>query len=101
MADNTLGSGYLYSAKPFNVINPTGIDPGQAVDILKEVSENAKNRAFQAQEGARDRSAKAQMAQQELAARSQMAQQELAARSQSEDKERASRENLTREQMKQ
>lgn len=90
MADNTLGSGYLYSAKPFNVINPTGIDPGQAVDILKEVSENAKNRAFQAQEGARDRSAKAQMAQQELAARGQ-----------SEDKERASRENLTREQMKQ
>lgn len=101
MADNTLGSGYLDSAKPFNVINPTGIDPGQAVDILKEVSENAKNRAFQAQEGARDRSAKARMAQQELAARSQMAQQELAARSQSEDKERASRENLTREQMKQ
>lgn len=90
MADNTLGSGYLYSAKPFNVINPTGIDPGQAVDILKEVSENAKNRAFQAQEGARDRSAKAQMAQQELTARSQ-----------SEDKERSSRENLTREQMKQ
>jgi len=90
VADNTLGSGYLYSAKPFNVINPTGIDPGQAVDILKEVSENAKNRAFQAQEGARDRSAKAQMAQQELAARGQ-----------SEDKERSSRENLTREQMKQ
>jgi len=54
------------------------------------VSENAKNRAFQAQEGARDRSAKAQMAQQELTARSQ-----------SEDKERSSRENLTREQMKQ
>lgn len=90
MADNTLGSGYLSSAKPFNVINPTGIDPGQAVDILKEVSENARNRAFQAQEGARDRQAKASMASQELQARSQ-----------SEDKDRSSRENLTREQMKQ
>lgn len=71
MADNTLGSGYLYNAKPFNVINPTGIDPGQSVDILKEVSENAKNRAFQAGQNERNRQNQLQMTGMELDARAQ------------------------------
>lgn len=86
MADNTMGSGYLDNAKPFNVINPTGIDPGQSVDILKEVSENARNRAFQASENEKDRAVK---------------QQQFGMEMQSREKDRASSDKLARDQMAQ
>lgn len=86
MADNTLGGGYLYNAKPFNVINPTGIDPGQAVDVLKEVAEGARNRSFQAAEAEKDRALKAQQF--------SMDREDRAA-------ERQSSEKLTRDQMAQ
>lgn len=66
MAENILGGGYLPPAKPFNVINPSGISAEQSLNTLTAIGEGKRNRAhearqsaaameFQQREGERDR----------------------------------------------
>lgn len=50
MAENILGGGYLYSSKPFNVINPSGISSEASLDTLTKVGEGSRNRALQRQQ---------------------------------------------------
>lgn len=52
MAENILGGGYLPPAKPFNVINPSGVSSESALDTLLAVGEGRRNRAHQAQQSA-------------------------------------------------
>lgn len=55
MAENVLGGGNLYTAKPFHVINPSGMSTGESVGTIASVGEGNRQRALQASEGAKNR----------------------------------------------
>ena len=60
MADETIGGGYLYPSKPFNVINPGGMSADQSINTIAGVGEGNRQRALQASEGQKNRNATAQ-----------------------------------------
>lgn len=70
--DEILGSGYLYPAKPFNTLNPSGISAEQSLGTITQVGEGNRNRAVQRQE---------------IASRESMQQQQLQAGAVSDDKQ--------------
>lgn len=82
MAENIMGGGYLYGAKPFNVINPGGMSADQSIGTIAGVGEGNRQRALQASEGQKNRNAQAQSDQRnEALQRERMAQEaELAQR---------------------
>lgn len=57
MAENILGGGNLYTAKPFNVINPSGMSSDQSVGTIAAVGEGNRQRAMQTSEGNKNRAA--------------------------------------------
>ena len=44
---STLPGNHIATAAPFNLINPTGIDPNQALASLIQTAEGARNRSTQ------------------------------------------------------
>jgi len=129
MAENILGGGNLYTAKPVNVINPGGMTASQSIDTIAGVGEGNRQRALQASEGQKNRNASAasdmrnerlqrdkmsqdaSLAEKELAQRGATDQQSLAlqarqvqlqeqeAREAAEERDRANRLALRREQL--
>lgn len=64
---STVGEGYLYPAKPFNTINPTGMDAAQSIDVLqkdvmqrRELANAERDRQMKAQQADADRQAQLQ-----------------------------------------
>lgn len=52
MAENIIGGGYLPPAKPFNVINASGISAEQSLNTLTAIGEGKRNRAHEARQSA-------------------------------------------------
>ena len=66
---STVGEGFLYPAKPFNTINPTGMDAAQSIDVLqkdvmqrRELASAERDRQMKAQQADADRQAQLQEA---------------------------------------
>lgn len=66
---STVGEGFLYPAKPFNTINPTGMDAAQSIDVLqkdvmqrRELANAERDRQMKAQQADADRQAQLQEA---------------------------------------
>lgn len=62
-----IGEGFLYPAKPFNTINPTGMDAAQSIDVLqkdvmqrRELANAERDRQMKAQQADADRQAQLQ-----------------------------------------
>ncbi len=85
----TLPNNHIATAAPFNLINPSGIDPGQSLAALIQTAEGARNRSTQERMAGADRNA--QLQSQQSSQQFQMAQQSqaLAAQSAEAQKDRA------------
>jgi hypothetical protein len=59
MADEILGSGYVPTAKPFNVLNPSGVSAESSLGTIAAVGEGNRQRAFQGRQNAADRQQRA------------------------------------------
>jgi hypothetical protein len=93
----TIGSGYLYPSKPFNVLNPTGVSPEQSVEVFNQqkmqrtqlgfqAGENDKDRMVQSEEKERDRQHEALLGDKQMAAGQEMQRREQEARAAEEQK---------------
>lgn len=78
MAENILGGGFIGPAKPFNVLNPSGISAESSLDTLTQVGEGNRNRQAQAGMQQRQLEAQAQAQQAQISAEADQAEKDRA-----------------------